>query len=232
MHHSLLLFQCPGSISKSSHSLVLSLKDCGRIRPGGAWVQCSCCQHDCRHSRGQQCSEPLAKEQVPPFHTTDRGFWFILTTTLCRHTDTNPFGSLHVSTSSIKKLPINEALTPKGALHFYWMTIVPFTSTHSVSIRGETTASSVMNKSQSSIGASISNISACKFDTVCHNPTHCSRHMVVAMAIELSDESCTPVRYLHHSNQSDSLFMLTAVHQPTNLSVLGFRICTHTYKSS
>lgn len=31
------------------------------------------------------------------------------------------------------------------------------------------------------------------------------------------------MRYLHHSNQSDSLFMLTAAHLPTNLSVFGFR---------
>lgn len=51
-------------------------------------------------------------------------------------------------------------------------------------------------------------------------------HMVVAMAIELSDESCPPMRYLHHSNQSDSLFMLTVAHLPTNLSVFGFRTCT------
>lgn len=51
-------------------------------------------------------------------------------------------------------------------------------------------------------------------------------HVAVAMAIELPDERCPPMRYLCHSNQSDSLCMLRAVHLPTNLSAFGFRICT------
>lgn len=49
-------------------------------------------------------------------------------------------------------------------------------------------------------------------------------HPAVAMAIEFPDESCPPMRCLRHSNQTDSLFMLTAVHLPTNLSAAGFRI--------
>lgn len=51
-------------------------------------------------------------------------------------------------------------------------------------------------------------------------------HVAVAMAIEFPDESCPPMRCLRHSNRSDSLFMLTAAHLPTNLSAVGFRICT------
>lgn len=124
------------------------------------------------------------KNRSLPFIPWTEVFWLILTfslTTLCRHTcrHTHTSTQTHIpiwfsACQYLFKLPINEALTPKGAFNFYWMTIVPLTCTHSVSIRGETTACSVMNKSQSSIGASKSNISACKFDTMCHNPTHCS----------------------------------------------------------
>lgn len=176
MHHSLLLFQCPGWISKSSYSLVLSLTDCGRIRPGGTCVQCSCCQHDCRHSRGQQCLEPLAKEQVPPFNTMDRGFWFILTYSLNTHMQAHthvhtrahtnilsyPVGSLHYSTSPIKKLPINEVLTP------YIFTEWPLSRSLAL------TQCPSMVKQQQVVSWTKANLSACKFDTMCHNPTHCS----------------------------------------------------------
>ena len=51
-------------------------------------------------------------------------------------------------------------------------------------------------------------------------------HVAVAMAIEFPDESCPQMRGLRHRNRSDSLCMLTAVHLPTNLSAVGFRIRT------
>lgn len=52
----LCCFSALAELYKSPYSPVSSLKDSGRIRPGGACVQCSCCQHYCSHSRGQQCS--------------------------------------------------------------------------------------------------------------------------------------------------------------------------------
>lgn len=51
-------------------------------------------------------------------------------------------------------------------------------------------------------------------------------HVAVAMAIEFPDLSCPQMRCLRHRNRSDSLCMLTAVHLPTNLSAVGFRIRT------
>ena len=47
-------FSARAALYKSFYSLDSSLKDSGHIRPGGARVKCSCCQHDCGHSRGQQ----------------------------------------------------------------------------------------------------------------------------------------------------------------------------------
>ncbi len=75
----LCCFSAQAATYKSSYSLVSSLKDSGHIRPEGACVKCSCCQHDCGHSRGQWHSDPLAKERVPPFNTTNRGLSFTLT---------------------------------------------------------------------------------------------------------------------------------------------------------
>lgn len=45
----------------------------------------------------------------------------------------------------------------------------------------------------------------------------------VTMAIEFPDESCPPMRCIRHSNRTDRLFMLTAVHLLTNLSAVGFK---------
>lgn len=47
----------------------------------------------------------------------------------------------------------------------------------------------------------------------------------VAMAIEFPDESCPPMRCLRHRNRTDRLLVPTAVHLPTNLFAVGFRIC-------
>ncbi len=106
------------------------------------------------------------------------------------------------------------------------MATLHFTCTHTVeSLLKEQQA--IINWGSISVSACISNISACKYDTVCQKPSHCSlSHVAVAMAIEFSDESCPPMRCLRHSNRSDRLFMLTAAHLPTNLSAVGFRICT------
>lgn len=67
------------ALYKSFYSLASSLKDSGHIRPRGACVKCSCCQHDCGHSRGQRYPDPLAKERVPSFNTMNRGLCFVLT---------------------------------------------------------------------------------------------------------------------------------------------------------
>lgn len=50
-------------------------------------------------------------------------------------------------------------------------------------------------------------------------------HLAVAMAIQLPDESCPPMRCIRHSNRSGSLILLTAINLPTNLSAVGFRNC-------
>lgn len=47
-------FSARAALYKSFYSLVSSLKDSGHMRPGGARVKCSCCQHGCGHSRGQR----------------------------------------------------------------------------------------------------------------------------------------------------------------------------------
>lgn len=86
----------------------------------------------------------------------------------------------------------------------------------------------IINKSSCITSGCMSNMKAYKYDTVCQKAYSLFPSWLYSLSpwqLSFPDESCPPMRCIRHSHRPGSLFLLTAIHLPTNLTVVGFGFC-------